>query len=447
MSRMSKKRDIDYFSLNKKYPKNIEKEIKNIISFFPEKDRMDVRDFEKRINWEKLSCNNIEVIKLQTSQENFHIRSEEDIVPTTPTTPTTAIIGSYINPLTGRISNATSHIRGSSGSSSGISITAIPMRSLSRSVSNDYFSIDNLSVPLRSEITILPADPVTNPSQLVTNPSLLKKKNHLSESFIRYFYNKLDWGLISSHQTLSEKLIREFHDKVDWYSISCHQKLSKSFIGEFKDEVSWEEICCHQKLSESFIREFQDRVSWNHASMYQRFSEKFIIEFQDKVSWYYIPIKQKVSNKFLLAFMDKVDWTGVFQKRKMSERFIMKVYNCFNSKLDHKRTKCWVTGFSACQKLSEKFIRKHKDIVDWSGISRYQKLSEEFIEEFIDKVDFYYIQQNAIFPEFSIEFVLKYHKKVDWSYIQKHFFIKKEMNLKIVRDTDQLESQKSGESK
>jgi len=39
-------------------------------------------------------------------------------------------------------------------------------------------------------------------------------------------------------------------------------------------------------------------------------------------------------------------------------------------------------------KLSENFIRKHKDDVDWYAISANQDLSEEFIMEFKNLIDF-----------------------------------------------------------
>ena len=43
--------------------------------------------------------------------------------------------------------------------------------------------------------------------------------------------------------------------------------------------------------------------------------------------------------------------------------------------------------------VSEAFIRKFQDKLDWSEVSRYQKLSEPFIIEFQDKVDWDRISQ------------------------------------------------------
>ena len=37
---------------------------------------------------------------------------------------------------------------------------------------------------------------------------------HFSESFIREFQNKVDWGYVSRFQILSESFIEEFKDKV-----------------------------------------------------------------------------------------------------------------------------------------------------------------------------------------------------------------------------------------
>lgn len=44
------------------------------------------------------------------------------------------------------------------------------------------------------------------------------------------------------------------------------------------------------------------------------------------------------------------------------------------------------------QILSESFIRKHADTIDWILVCRYQTLSKEFILEFKEKVDWYLIR-------------------------------------------------------
>ena len=76
----------------------------------------------------------------------------------------------------------------------------------------------------------------------------------------------------------------------------------------------------------------------------------------------------KLSEKFIEKFQDKVDWDLISEYQKLSECFIRK----FQNKVS------W-DDISACQKLSEDFIEEFQDKVEWFFISQHQKLSEKFI--------------------------------------------------------------------
>ena len=62
------------------------------------------------------------------------------------------------------------------------------------------------------------------------------------------------------------------------------------------------------------------------------------------------------------------------------------------------------------QKLSESFIRKFQNKVDWFNISIYQKLSENFIREFQDNV--YWIRVTK-HQKVSDEFLKEFGYKLD----------------------------------
>ncbi len=53
-------------------------------------------------------------------------------------------------------------------------------------------------------------------------------------------------------------------------------------------------------------------------------------------------------------------------------------------------------------KLSESFIEKYANKVDWTIISEYQKLSERFIEKYAHKVHWSYI---SIYQDLSEGFI------------------------------------------
>jgi hypothetical protein len=64
---------------------------------------------------------------------------------------------------------------------------------------------------------------------------------------------------------------------------------------------------------------------------------------------------------------------------------------------------------SSHQVLSENFIEKFQDEVNWDGISCNQVLSEDFIEKFQDKVNWYGI----LYQDLSDKFVNKYRDRLD----------------------------------
>ena len=110
-----------------------------------------------------------------------------------------------------------------------------------------------------------------------------------------------------------------------------------------------------------------------------------------------------LSEEFIDRFNDKVDWRLISRNQALSEPFIEK----YQDKV------VW-SSISRNQALSEPFIEKYKDKVDWAYISTYQKLSESFIEKYKDKVDWTYI---SIYQKLSEEFIEKYQNKVYWAYI------------------------------
>ena len=110
-----------------------------------------------------------------------------------------------------------------------------------------------------------------------------------------------------------------------------------------------------------------------------------------------------LSEEFIDRFNDKVDWRLISRNQALSEPFIEK----YQDKV------VW-SSISRNQPLSEPFIEKYKDKVDWAYISMFQKLSESFIEKYKDKVDWTYI---SIYQKLSEEFIEKYQNKVYWAYI------------------------------
>jgi hypothetical protein len=89
-------------------------------------------------------------------------------------------------------------------------------------------------------------------------------ENNKEESIYQFLHDRYSinnitedmfWDNISKLEKLSESFIRYYKDKVAWYYISLYQKLSEDFIIEHKDYVLWSAIAAGQKLSLNFIRQ------------------------------------------------------------------------------------------------------------------------------------------------------------------------------------------------
>ena len=127
-----------------------------------------------------------------------------------------------------------------------------------------------------------------------------------------------------------------------------------------------------------------------------------------------LSINQKLSELFIEKHCDKVNWYLISKYQTLSEEFIEK----------HKDKVYWY-NISRYQTLSEDFIEKHCDEVDWYRISEYQKLSEDFIEklseDFIekykDKLNWWYISK---YQKLSESFIEKHYDKVDWYNISRY---------------------------
>jgi hypothetical protein len=101
-----------------------------------------------------------------------------------------------------------------------------------------------------------------------------------------------------------------------------------------------------------------------------------------------INYEKVLSEEFMEKNSDNLDWFDISRYQKLSEEFIERHSDKLN----------WF-DISICQKLSEEFIEKYSDKVDWDWISTYQKLSKEFMEKFSDKFSTNYISHTIHYDE------------------------------------------------
>lgn len=96
------------------------------------------------------------------------------------------------------------------------------------------------------------------------------------------------------------------------------------------------------------------------------------------VNWDSISKHFLLSEGFMYRYSEYLNWSLIFQHQILSHEFLR------NNLSKLYRNKGIVSRY---QHLSEMMIREFDYLLDWNILSAYQKLSEPFIEEFKEKVD------------------------------------------------------------
>ena len=114
-------------------------------------------------------------------------------------------------------------------------------------------------------------------------------------------------------------------------------------------------------------------IDWREPHS-EEFIEDHLKELDKGCCWGEVAAFQRLSEEFIDRYADRLDWSLLFQFQKLSEEFLERNVDRL----------CWAV-LCADQDLSEAFMDKHADKLDWVVVSRYQKMSDEFIEKHRDR--------------------------------------------------------------
>lgn len=143
----------------------------------------------------------------------------------------------------------------------------------------------------------------------------------------------------------------------------------------------------HQNLSDQFVEKHKHRIEYCCGGIHSvsinnlwciilskpTISEKYIEENIDKIDFNYMELDY-VSEEFLIKYEDKVNWVKVYQRNKLSSILIDK----------HIKNKFYIDNLS---------YYRGQYLSYWDKISKYQILSETFIETYKDRLNWYFINR------------------------------------------------------
>ena len=104
-------------------------------------------------------------------------------------------------------------------------------------------------------------------------------------------------------------------------------------------------------------------------------------------------------------FSQYINWDSLSKSGDLSEEFIERHVDDVN----------WGLLSINQRPLSEEFIERHTDKVTWNYICQFQTLSEAFIERHIDKINW---RTLVFYQKLTKPFIMKYGQrmKIDWVY-------------------------------
>lgn len=173
-------------------------------------------------------------------------------------------------------------------------------------------------------------------------------------------YNILSWSHIIRYCNLPDPVLRKFADRLDWFEVSQRHHLGADFVEEFKDKFDWSELTQYHRFNKDQLLQYIDRIDWDRAPTYQPDIDEEVID------------AVMASSK-----KDEFNWHGALVNIPMSETFLEKYADKANK---------WEI-VSYYQDLSEKFMEKFVDKLNWNYISQKQHLSRNFMVKYFDKLN------------------------------------------------------------
>ena len=170
------------------------------------------------------------------------------------------------------------------------------------------------------------------------------------------------------------------------------------------NELTWKEIS-RKNLSIDFIDRCKDNLCWDLVSKYTKLSSNFIDKYSDYVDW------STVCKK---GYVDDYIFDKYFIELYTNELFVILFNNpfaTFNCSILEKYVDYFDEAIfgviSTYSNLTEDFIIKYSDKLNWASLSMWQYLSENIVSRYFSKIDFN-LMNYSVGCKLSSEYISKY---------------------------------------
>jgi hypothetical protein len=233
------------------------------------------------------------------------------------------------------------------------------------------------------------------------NKEYLIKYQVLPENLLlwmdEYHYNCKYNDLLIKYQILPEALLRKYIEntpieKIDFYNLALNQNLPDDIIEKYEKHLDWDVVSQEQLLKIQTIAKYHDKINWillplNIKTQYL-FNDSFVLIFQKENIWDNIGWMDNVTIECLWELKKLITnsgWLTIIEHKQLPSDKIEDFVNNIMPQLNINELDCWDI-ISINQKLSEEFIEKYQDKINWASVSLFQDLSWEFLQKFSKKI-------------------------------------------------------------
>lgn len=201
-----------------------------------------------------------------------------------------------------------------------------------------------------------------------------------------------------------ELTIELLTNELTWDEISKKQ-LTINFIDKNKEYLNWKEVSKSNKLTTTFIDKYSDCVDWNMVCLFGYIDDYIFDNYFEELY---------TNNLFLVIFNSN---TNVSITCDLLDKY---------SELDYFDDKMF-SEISKYKNLTEKYINKYHEKLNWNNLVRTHDLSENLITKYFSIINF----DNMNFKLCSCKLSNEYIKK---------YIINKLSNRKIINELNNLNS-------
>lgn len=145
---------------------------------------------------------------------------------------------------------------------------------------------------------------------------LILSKN-LSYNFIKNNESLICWDCLSRSRFKSNNdIYNYYYDKLNWFLISLNKILDESIIDKFNNKINWNLLLINQCLSEDLLIKYKDKLNWSLVSEYQNLSENFIINNKNLIDY-----KLLLNNKYIK--INKIDLFNIYSVDEIDSNYLI----------------------------------------------------------------------------------------------------------------------------